>query len=972
MSHAKATPTSPADPASQANTATLDLPAVLSAAVTDPAQVRTRPIDRYALASDASHFALTPSAVVMAKDAQDVARLMRTCAEANLPLTLRAGGTSLSGQAVTDGILVDVRQHFRDIEILDDGTRVRLQPGLTLAHVNARLRRFGRRLGPDPASEVACTVGGIVANNSSGMACGTIENSYNTLESLVLVLPSGTVLDSGAADADAYLQAKEPELFEGLARLRDRVRANPASVATIAQQFAMKNTMGYGLNALIDHDSPAQILAHLAIGSEGTLGFVAQMTMRTVPIRQHVTSALAVFDSLHAATESLPALVESGAATLELLDATSLQVGQSLPDHPAQVGRLQVDRHAALLVEYQSTQAQELADLQAIGDRTLADLPLTYATTLSTEAGERAKLWKLRKGLYASVAGARPSGTTALLEDVVVPVPTLARTCEGLTDLFATYSYSDCVIFGHAKDGNVHFMLTDRFESDEQLGRYHAFTEDMVDLILGEGGSLKAEHGTGRVMAPYVRRQYGDELYDVMRQIKTLCDPRGTLNPGIILNDDPEAHLRHIKLSPQVESEVDRCVECGFCEPVCPSRRHTLTPRQRIVARRAMVAARDDGDTELAADLTEEYTYDAIDSCAADGMCQVACPVLINTGDLMKRFRAESASKPERAAWNLAAKHWSAGTAIAASGLSAAKAMPAAVPTQASRAGRAVLGSETVPQWSPDLPGGGRRRARDSSSGTSTPTQAAHPDAIYLPACVNAMFGPTQGAGGVQVSFEALCQRAGITLLVPDGIDSLCCGTPWTSKGYLDGAASMARRVREAVAQAQHSAGRPLPVISDASSCTEGFVKQLRGERSGSGQAGDEPVPIEVIDVVAFVAQRVLPLLPEAQRLPSLTLHPTCSSTQLGTNEALAAVGAAVADDVVVPDDWGCCAFAGDRGMLHPELTASATELQAAQVREADSAAHGSCNRTCEIGMSRATGKEYRHVIELLDEATRP
>ncbi len=938
------------------------LESVLRAAVGDPHDVRTRALDRHARASDASHFLLTPQAVVVARSADDVGRLMRASRELRVPLTLRAGGTSLSGQSVTDGVLVDVRAGFRDVEVLDEGRRVRVQPGLTLRQVNARLAPYGRRLGPDPASEGACTVGGVVANNSSGMACGTTENSYRTVESLRLVLPSGTLVDTGAPDAGRRLRALEPDLHEGLLRLRDRVRGDPASVATIERLFAMKNTMGYGVNAFLDFADPSEILAHLAIGSEGSLAFVAEATFRTVPVRTHVASALAVFGSLAEANRVLPDLVGTGAATLELLDATSLRVGQSFADAPAQVRALEVAEQAALLVEYQADDAETLAGLVALGDRTLAGLPLVAPAPLDPDPHGRARLWKLRKGLYASVAGARPAGTTALLEDVVVPVGRLADTCEGLRELFDRHAYRDSVIFGHAKDGNVHFMLTDRFEGEESLGRYHDFTEAMVDLVLGHGGSLKAEHGTGRVMAPYVRRQYGDELYAVMREVKRLLDPSGMLNPGVVLDDDPRAHLRHVKLHPPVEEEVDRCVECGFCEPVCPSRDLTLTPRQRIVARRATEAARRRGDHALAAELDDAYGYDGVDTCAADGMCATACPVLIDTGDLVKRLRRADHGRVETAAWTGAARHWDAATRGAAAALTLADRAPSGLVTRTTDLARAVLDDDTVPRWTPDLPRGGRRRSRTAPDLPDAPAAGGPVAAVYLPACVNAMFGPAQGEGdGVQAALERLCARAGLRLLVPDGVDALCCGTPWSSKGLTRGHDEMAARVVGAVRRTVAGRDDEVTVISDATSCTEG----LGGLLAGPG------LRVRVVDAVAFVAERVLPLLPAHPRLASLSLHPTCSSTQLGLDDALLAVARAVADDVHVPVDWGCCAFAGDRGMLHPELTASATAAEAAAVRARDAEAHASCNRTCELGMTRATGYSYRHVLELLEEQTR-
>ncbi|HET8599388.1 MAG TPA: FAD-binding and (Fe-S)-binding domain-containing protein [Segeticoccus sp.] len=922
------------------------------ASVLGAEQVSRRAVDRYGHAHDASHYLLVPHTLVTPRDTGDVAAVLQACSRLGVPLTFRSGGTSLSGQAVTDQVMVDTRRRFRGLEVLDEGRRVRVQPGVTVAAVNAQLARWGRRLGPDPASERACTIGGVVANNSSGMQCGTELNTYRTLESMVLVLPSGTVIDSGADDADRQLREREPELHDGLLRLRRRVLDNPDSVSRIRHQFSMKNTMGYGLNAFLDHEEPVDLLTHLLVGSEGTLGFVAEATFRTVEVLPHAATGLLVFQDLEIATAAVPQVLESGTATAELLDAASLRVSQQDPACPRVIRELEVRAHAALLVEFQGTTAEQRDERQHAAGPTLKELPLATPFALTTDPADRAALWHTRKGLYSAVAWARPSGANALLEDVVVPVDRLGATCTELTRLFQRHHYEDPVVFGHARDGNVHFLLNERFDDEALMRRYEEFTEDMVDLVLGEGGSLKAEHGTGRIMAPFVRRQYGDELYEVMWSLKRLVDPAGLLNPGSVLSDDPRSYLRDLKTADPVEEEVDRCVECGYCEPVCPSRDLTTTPRQRIVLRRELAAAARRGDTTLVRELAADYDYDAVQTCAVDGMCQTACPVRINTGDLVRRLRVEEVTTATDQLWRGAAFGWGAATRAGSWALDAAAALPAQVPVTATRLARTVAGSDHVPLYDARLPGGGRRRPR---------YEPREPQAVLFAACIGSMFGPEPGGEGVTAALVELCVRAGVPLRTPADLDALCCGTPWKSKGLAAGHDAMRRKVVPALRRATED-GR-LPVVVDAGSCTQGLTELIAGAADGSG--------LSVVDATSFVVDRVLARLTVTRPWESIALHPTCSSTALGTTGAMETIARAVSDDVVVPTAWGCCGFAGDRGLLHPELTAAATGPEAAEVRTREFAAYASVNRTCEIGMTRATGRPYRHVLELLAEATR-
>lgn len=917
--------------------------------------VDTSVAGRRVMAHDASHFYRVPVAVVTAQDAYEVQRVMAAARELQMHLTFRSGGTSLSGQGTTDGLLLDTRRGFRQITVLDDGHRVRVQPGATVRGVNNRLRRFGTKLGPDPASEIACTIGGVIANNSSGMTCGTEFNTYQTIESLEFILPSGTKINSADPDAAERLAAQEPDLVSTLTGLRAQILANPNALAHVRAMFSMKNTMGYGLNALVDFSEPLDILVHLLVGSEGTLAFVTEAVFRTIAIHAHAMTGFLVFDSLFSAANVLPTLVAAGASAIELMDATSLRVAQQANSPLPQLKDLVVDHQAALLVEFEGP---DLAALTATVANLAATLPAEHLVSgleFAADQATRAQLWQLRKGLYTMVAGARPAGTTALLEDVVVPVAQLAQTCFDLELLFKQYGYRDAVIFGHAKDGNIHFMLTDDFEDSAAHDRFARFTDELVNLILAAGGSLKAEHGTGHVMAPFVRRQYGEDLYRVMTELKAAFDPNGLLNPGVILTADQQAHLKDFKPVAKVHEAVDNCVECGYCEPVCPSKDLTLTPRQRIVLSREVAQAEAGGDQTLVKDLRRGFTYDVINTCAVDGMCQTACPVNINTGDLVRTLRQAELHPIPKGIWNTGAKHWGTGTRVAAAALNLADKLPPSLVRGPLQLSRKLGAADTVPLYSADLPTGGTRRSAANQGSAHAPVLSTA--AIYLPSCQGAMFA---GAGSdqqppranVMTSLQYLCELAGITLLIPDQIDDLCCGTPWQSKGATTGYTTMTQKVLGSITGL---ADLDVPVITDSSSCAEG----LTGMLSDHGYT--------VMDPLDFVAQTILDKLPVPDtKYSSLTIHPTCSTERLGSTGSLSQIAGQLAHTVEIPADWGCCGFAGDRGMLHPELTASATQRQSAQVQDLASAAHASSNRACEIAMSRATGYEYQNIVQLL------
>ena len=599
-------------------------------------RVLTRAIDLIRFATDASPYRLFPKAVVIAGGIDDVRHILAYAREHGETVTFRAAGTSLSGQAQGDGILVDVRRDWSGVAVEAGGRRLRARPGTILYRANLALAPHGFRLGPDPASAAACTIGGVIANNSSGMCCGTTQNSYKTVAALTFMLPSGTLIDTAAVDAEARFAAAEPALAAGLMEIKREIEADAALVARLRRKFRIKNTTGYHMEAFLDGDTPLAVFRRLLVGSEGTLAFIAEAVFDTVADDQYRLTAFMIFPDLHSACAAVQPFVDDGAAAVELTDRASLRAVEGKPGVPERWRALPEDA-TGLLVEFRAASAAARGEAERRARATLAGLRLLEPAEFTTDPALAAQYWTVRSGLLASVGGARPSGTSFILEDVCFPPERLADGALDLQALFARHGYAG-VIFGHASAGNLHFLITPSLNEPAEVARFDAFMQDVVALVVDKyDGSLKAEHGTGRNIAPFVEKEWGAQLTGLMWKLKRLADPQGILAPGVMLSNDPGSHLHHLHTAPPVEDLVDRCIECGFCERVCPSRNLTTTPRQRIALRRETVRQPRGSPVQRA--ILADYDYAAVQTCAGDGSCELACPVGINTGDLMKRFR---------------------------------------------------------------------------------------------------------------------------------------------------------------------------------------------------------------------------------------------------------------------------------------------------------------------------------------------
>lgn len=910
------------------------------------------PLSTLAFGTDASFYRLIPKLIVRVESEAEVIALLKAAHAEQVPVTFRAAGTSLSGQAISDSVLIVLGDNWNGRDIRKGGEQIRLQPGVIGAQANAWLAPYGRKIGPDPASINACKIGGIVANNASGMCCGTAQNSYHTLAGLRLVLADGTLLDSEDPLSVAAFHATHGALLERLGELGRQTRDNPELAAKIRHKYRLKNTTGLSLNALVDYDQPLDILTHLLVGSEGTLGFISAVTYDTVPEHPHKASALIVFPDVETCCRAVPVLKTQPVSAVELLDRRSLRSVQEKPGMPAWVKGLSANA-CALLIESRAASGSLLHEQLAQITASIADFPVEQKVDFSEDPVVYNQLWKIRKDTFPAVGAVRQTGTTVIIEDVTFPVEQLAAGVNRLIELFDKHRYDEAILFGHALEGNLHFVFTQGFDSPEQVARYDAFMQDVAQLVAVEfGGALKAEHGTGRNMAPFVELEWGSDAYQLMWQLKRLLDPRGILNPDVVLSEDRELHLKNLKPLPAADEIVDKCIECGFCEPVCPSKGLTLSPRQRIVIWRDIQARKRAGiDTR---ELEEAFAYQGVDTCAATGLCAQRCPVGINTGDLVRKLRGGVAHHAGSSDW--LADHFA--TALKGARLTlrladGARRLLGAPLLEKTSGSLRRLSAGRLPQWTPALP----QAAKPIQF--TPPANDARPRVVYLAACVSRAMGPA-ASDGEQVPLvdktRMLLEKAGYQVVFPSQLESLCCGQPFASKGYAEQAESKRREMIDALLEA--SRGGLDPIYCDTSPCTLRLV-----------QDGLDP-RLDLFDPVRFIRTHLLERLEFTPQDKPIAVHVTCSTQHLGEAQGLIDLVRRCTREVVVPEGIHCCGFAGDKGFTTPELNAHSLRSLKDAVQVCEEGI--STSRTCEIGLTQHGGIDYHGLVYLVDRVTRP
>jgi len=912
------------------------------------------PLHALAFGTDASFYRLIPKMVIKAKNEVEVSLILAESSSLKIPVTFRAAGTSLSGQAVTDSLLVVAGNHWKRAVVEDNGNSIRLQPGLTGSEANALLAKYGRKIGPDPASIQAAMIGGIAANNASGMCCGVAENSYKTLLSMRILLEDGTLLDTGDEISCADFRRSHASLLNKITLLQKSVTENEELSNRIRHKYKMKNTTGYSLNALVDFPDPIDILQHLMIGSEGTLGFISEIRYKTVVEHRYKASSLMLFPTIHEACKAVILLQEAPVAAVELIDRAGLRSVEN--EQGLSVDLKKLDRDVcALLVETRSNRIEILEDqIRNITD-IVRRIPTVEPILFTSDSTECAHLWKIRKGMFPSVGAMRKRGTTVIIEDVSFPILRLAEATLDLQMLFKKWEYHEAVIFGHALLGNLHFVFNQDFTTEEEVKRYKFFMEEVAELVVQKyDGSLKAEHGTGRNMAPFVEMEWGTEAYQLMKRIKHIFDPDNLLNPGVILNNDPLVYLKNLKPLPVAHEKIDSCTECGFCEPNCVAAELTLTPRQRIVTYREIANLRSTGrEPHLLAQMFKLYRYDGNETCATDGLCATACPVKIDTGKLIKAIRTEEIGKGQKNGirvadrMHLVTKLMRFGLAVVAISHTIFGTRLMTAITKSIR----WISFNRIPLWNPWMPTGAKKIKPLPEIASAT----TRPKVVYFPSCINRSMGPSGYEKGEQLTnvMLKLLQKAGFEVAYPENLSKLCCGMAFSSKGYTEAGTKKSDELEAALLKASENGA--YPVVCDMSPCL--FTMR---ENMGSRMKLYEPVE--------FILEHLLPRVTLQPLNETIAVFQVCSLKKMGLENKLTELAQLCAKAVIVAET-NCCGFAGDRGFSFPELNRHGLRTLKAQLPI--SVLRGYSNsRTCEIGLSLHSGIPFQSIVYLVDQVS--
>lgn len=997
-------------------------------------RIYTDYLRRFAYGIDASCYAYVPRVVVRAINESEIITLFALSQKHNTPLTFRAAGTSLSGQACSDSVLVLANAFWQDIEIVGNAESIKCGCGVIGVEANEALKPYGKKIGPDPATINNAMIGGIFSNNSSGMCCGVKQNSYNTIQSARFILFDGTILDTSknakpSENIESFLQ-KHKDKADSLLALREEILQDKELCELIKRKFAIKNTTGYSINALLDFSEIKDIINHLFIGAEGTLGFVSSVEYECVEDYAYKACALLFYKDLALGAKAVEILAynESLVSAAEIMDYACLDSAKSLENAPSELEKIQSGA-CAILVQLESSTQKELNSKIAHISQELESVPSLFGVHFSSDEKLMASWWKIRKALLPLAAGTRPSGSIVITEDICFPIHTFAQGIDSITKLFDRFNFQG-IIFGHALSGNVHFIITPNLNDEKESQAFAEFMEAMVDSVISLQGSTKAEHGTGRMIAPFVEKEWGAKAYSINRRIKEIFDPHALINPDVIISDNPQIHTQNLKQSSEVEDFINQCMECGFCEKVCPSRELTLTPRQRIAVRKEIarletllngadskgviesnakaVSTQKIGQGKTIADFSQRdnaqkleelkrgYQYFGIETCATCSMCSLSCPLEIDSAKIAQKLSPSTKGAVSRFIATQSAKHFSPTLSLAKGGLHIAN------------FGFAIFGKNTLsalskkmsflPYIPRSLPRANAYRlesknfshshhaCRDEALGArvalpqrTRPTplhkqsnawdngaQSSQISVIYFSTCINRSFAPQSSLKDTRALQEVF--------------ESLCKKAnvsvvyPHNLKKLCCGKAhkdypQSAEIKRKEVYRALDSSVEELR--SKGAKQIHIVCDHSACSYELKNGLKELDSTLTILDMPEFIESTLLPRLTITPLDENIALYAMCATRKGKWDKSLESIAKTCTNgEVIIHSKTQCCGFAGNKGFICSELNTSALRELSEFYKDRKLRLGFSSSSTCEIGLNDKTNITWQNLLYLVDSVS--
>ncbi len=950
----------------------------LTSAVTGT--VRATELDRYLYSTDASLYRVMPSVVVAPRTVADICQTVRIASECGASIVPRGGGTSLSGQTVGDGVVIDLSQHFNYVVEFDPERHwVRVGAGMTLANLNRYVAPHGLKVGPDPSSAPGATIGGMVGNNSTGVHSILYGMMADHVREVDVVLSDGCHVTFGPKTPDevAALQAAdtlEGQLYRDIPQLIDAYRKD------IQERYprTWRNVAGYNLQRMLRIiDSGESLnLAPLIVGSEGTLGVITAAKVNLVAVPQATAICIAHYDTLRESLESVPYILTHDPASVELMDDFYIRMTRSVPSFGRDLTFIQGDPAAVLMVEFYGDSPDALLERTSAFEASLRERGYSGPVSHLRTPDEVGRLWKVRRASLGLIRSERKeSKPLEFIEDVAVPVDQLADYVEDVREVLARHGVP--ATFGaHASAGCLHISPNLNLKTVEGVAAIEAISRGVMEVVLRYNGTTSGEHGEGFARSYYNERLYGERLHHAFRQVKGLFDPHNLMNPGKII-DGPEpwdATLMRIHpgyATPYAPNTtfldftadggftglVEMCNGMGMCRKtetgvMCPpymvTRDEAHSTRGRANALRAAMSG-----ALGKAGLNHPDVYEVLDLCVECKACKSECPSMVDMAKLKYEFLAQVQQTKgvplrSRVFGNIAAINGLL-TRFRLRGLTNWAFGNRAVRKVMERVLR-IDRRRSMPQFAPQP----FRRTLAVQSAVGERGKVLLWDDTF-----NSDYEP-----GILHAAVSLLEALGYHVAVAD--NRRCCGRPLISKGLLE----------DAIRAADHNVRVLLPYIREGyavvglePSCISAF-KDEYPDLLRSDEARDVAQNSSFIE--DYLAGQISAGAISADMFhladETVSVHPHCHQRALGGETALMTVLQIVPGLRVTLLDSGCCGMAGSFGYEAEHYDLS---MQMGQdrlfpaVREASGRVVAT-GTSCRHQIHDGTGARAVHSVEIL------